>query len=187
MPAEVLIAVLFGALMHACYHAIIKLGGDKIAGLCLIATNVFADTEVRLPVRAVQWSFGGQLAARILFSRLGLRVMLRRGSTVRLDPDAYLGDDPQREAIATIFTHAMGELDERYTFAEPALRNLRVPVLITWGDHDPFFPEAQAHRTANATVYGRLIVHEGARHFLPAERPAEVADELRGLVRQATS
>lgn len=37
MPADVLIAVLFGALMHACYHAIIKLGGDKIAGLCLIA------------------------------------------------------------------------------------------------------------------------------------------------------
>lgn len=37
MPTDVLFAVLFAALMHACYHAIIKLGDDKIASLGLIA------------------------------------------------------------------------------------------------------------------------------------------------------
>lgn len=37
MPTDVLLAVLFAALMHACYHAIIKLGDDKIASLGLIA------------------------------------------------------------------------------------------------------------------------------------------------------
>jgi drug/metabolite transporter (DMT)-like permease len=37
MPADVLLAVLFAAVMHACYHAIIKLGDDKIAAVAVIA------------------------------------------------------------------------------------------------------------------------------------------------------
>ena len=37
MATDVLFAVLFAAVMHACYHAIIKLGDDKIAALGLIA------------------------------------------------------------------------------------------------------------------------------------------------------
>lgn len=37
MTTQVLFAVLFAALMHACYHAIIKLGDDKIAALGVIA------------------------------------------------------------------------------------------------------------------------------------------------------
>ncbi len=37
MTTDVLFAVLFAALMHACYHAIIKLGDDKIAALGVIA------------------------------------------------------------------------------------------------------------------------------------------------------
>jgi drug/metabolite transporter (DMT)-like permease len=37
MPPEVLAAVLFGAVMHACYHAIIKMGDDKVASVAVIA------------------------------------------------------------------------------------------------------------------------------------------------------
>ncbi len=37
MPTDVLLAVLFAAFMHACYHAIIKAGDDKIVALGLIA------------------------------------------------------------------------------------------------------------------------------------------------------
>jgi drug/metabolite transporter (DMT)-like permease len=37
MPPEVLFAVLFGAVMHACYHAIIKMGDDKVAAVGVIA------------------------------------------------------------------------------------------------------------------------------------------------------
>lgn len=41
MPTEVLLAVLFAAFMHACYHAIIKMGDDKIAALGVIAVFEF--------------------------------------------------------------------------------------------------------------------------------------------------
>src|SRR4051812_34267865 len=112
--------------------------GELIAGLCLAATNVFADTPIPLPIRAVTWAVIGALAERVLFCGPSLRAMLRQGSGRPLDPAVYLGDSDQQHAIATIFTHALRELDSRYAFAAPALGQLEIPVVVAWGDRDPF-------------------------------------------------
>lgn len=112
-------------------------------------------------------------------------MMLRQGSSRPLDPAIYLGDRRQRRAIATIFAHALRELESRYAAAEAALGELEVPVLVAWGDRDPFFPLSQAERTAAAASAGRLAVYEGAGHFLPGERPGELAADLRRLVRES--
>lgn len=157
-----------------------------VSGLCLAASNTFADTPIPLPIRAVTWPVFGRVAERALFSRASLRMMLRQGSSRPLDSAIYLGDGNQRRAIATIFAHALRELKERYAFAEPTLRGLAVPVLVAWGDHDPFFPLAQAERTVSAARHGRLVVYRGARHFLPEERPQQLADDLRQLSLDAT-
>ena len=53
-------------------------------------------------------------------------------------------------------------------------------MLVGWGDRDPFFPVEQGERTA-AAANARLRVFEGAGHFLPHERPTEVADEIAAL------
>ena len=50
-------------------------------------------------------------------------------------------------------------------------------MLVGWGDRDPFFPLEQGERTA-AAANARLHVFRGAGHFLPHERPAEVAREI---------
>lgn len=157
-------------------------GGELIRGLCLAATNTFADTPIPLPIRAVTWPLVGAAAARALFSGPSLRMMLRQGSSQRLDPSAYLGDRQQRRAIATIFSHALREIASRYALAESTLRELEVPVLVAWGDRDPFFPLSQAERTAAATGRSRLAVYPGAGHFLPEERPEQLAADLRRLV-----
>jgi pimeloyl-ACP methyl ester carboxylesterase len=160
--------------------------GKVIAGLCLAATNVFADTPIPLPIRAVTWPLIGALAERVLFSGPSLRAMLRQGSSRLLDPAIYLGDADQQHAIATIFTHALRELESRYAFAAPTLRQLEIPVLVAWGDRDPFFPLAQAERTASAAQHARLAVYAGAGHFLPEERPEQLAADLRQLVRDSS-
>lgn len=155
--------------------------GDLIAGLCLAATNIFTDTPIPMPIRAVTWPLLGPLAARALFSRPSLRMMLRQGTSRPLDGDAYLGDAAQTRAIGTIFASALRELERRYAFAEPALRELEVPVVVAWGDADPFFPLSQAERTAAVAGRSRLAVYEGAGHFLPSERPDELAADIRRL------
>ena len=50
-----------------------------------------------------------------------------------------------------------------------------------WGDCDPFFPVAQAERTAQLIQGASLTVLPGAGHFLPEERPAELVDVVEAL------
>jgi len=58
-----------------------------------------------------------------------------------------------------------------------------VPTRVLWGDCDPFFPVTQAERTA-ALVDGAAVVRlPGAGHFLPEERPVELAEAIQALWR----
>lgn len=155
---------------------------ELIAGLCLAATNVFPDTPIPLPIRAVTWPVLGPPAERLLFSRPSLRIMLRQRTSVALDLDDHLGDGDQVRSIGAIFAHALRNLESLYGPLEDTLRELDVPVLVAWGDRDPFFSLAQGERTADAARRGRLVVHRGAGHFLPAERPRELAAQIRELV-----
>lgn len=112
--------------------------------------------------------------------------MLRQGSGSPIDADDHLGDGDQLRAIGTIFAHALRNLDA-YEPVERDLRALDVPVFVGWGDRDPFFGVEQAQRTAAAARDARLAIYEGAGHFLPAERPAEVAADVRRLVAEAAA
>ena len=120
----------------------------------------------------------------MLFSTPSLRWMLRGGvgqPHVRLDAAAHLGDQNQRHAIRTIFDGSLRHLTELYAPVEAALGALRIPTHVGWGDRDPFFSVEQGQRTAtamNATF--QLLPRAG--HFLPEERPAEVAAAIRSLV-----
>lgn len=154
---------------------------DLLRSLALLAANAFPDTPIPLPIRAVTWPLIGRIAGAALFSGPSLALMLRQGSSTPLDTAIYLGDDAQRRATGTIFSHALRNLAELYAPVEQALREIDVPVLVGWGDEDPFFPVAQGERTAAATRRGRLVVYPGAGHFLPSERPDELAGDIRAL------
>lgn len=93
------------------------------------------------------------------------------------DGRVYLGDHGQRRTIATIFSGALTRLAELYDPVAAALQDIKIPVLVGWGDRDPFFPLAQGERTA-AAAGAPLRVFPGAGHFLPHERPVEVAREI---------
>ncbi len=154
---------------------------DLLSALGLLATNAFPDTPIPLPIRAVTWPIAGGPAAGTLFSGPFLALMLKQGSSCPLDRQLYLGDSRQRAAIATIFTHALRNLGELYAPLEKSLRRVEAPVFVGWGNKDPFFPLSQAERTAAAAPSSRLAVYEGAGHFLPSERPDEVASDIRLL------
>lgn len=157
---------------------------DLASGLFVLAANVFPDTPIPFPLSLVTAPIIGPLAGRVLFSAPSLRMMLRQGVGPESGPpdaDAYLGPAIQRATIATIFQGALTQLAEMYAPVERSLRDLQVPVVVGWGDRDSFFDVAQGRRTADAAG-GRLRLFEGAGHFLPHERPTEVAEEIEKLV-----
>lgn len=66
---------------------------------------------------------------------------------------------------------------------EETLPELDKPVVVLWGDRDPFFSLEEGRRAASAIPGAELRVAEGAGHFLPAERP----DLFRDAVARVTS
>ena len=156
-----------------------------VTGVGLVAANIFGDTPIPLPIRCATWPIIGRLAARLLFSRPALAFMIRQGSSKALKSADYLGDERQTAVIGTIFEHALRGLNDLYPPIEQSLRQLDIPVLVAWGDRDPFFAVEQAQRTASAARRSRLSIYENARHFLPGERPAELATDIRRLVADA--
>lgn len=153
---------------------------DLVGALTLLAGNTFPDTPIPFPLSLTNAPVIGGPLSRLLFSAPSLHLMLRQGTgpgSAPPDAGVYLGDRDQRRAIATIFSGALTRLAELYSPIAAALAALPVPVLVGWGDRDPFFPIAQGERTA-AAASARLHVFHEAGHFLPHERPAEVAREI---------
>lgn len=156
---------------------------DLVAAVSLLAGNTSPDTPIPFPLSLTTAPIVGGLFSRLLFSAPSLALMLRQGTGPgSAPPDAhlYLGDSDQRRTIATIFSGALTHLAELYAPVASALATLEVPVHVGWGDHDPFFPLREGERTA-AAANTRLHVYEGAGHFLPHERPDEVAREIAAL------
>ena len=157
---------------------------DRINAIGLLATNVFTDTPIPFPLSSINWPLLGTISRRLLFSTPAQAMMLRQGvgkGAERLDPAIHLGDRAQRRATATIFGESLTHLDELYRPIEDYLPQISVPRFVAWGDDDPFFPIAQGQRVADALNTG-LHTLAGAGHYLPHERPTEVADLIRSLV-----
>ena len=158
---------------------------ERVGALVLAAGNLFTDTPVPLPLRALRIPVLGRAIARLALSGPALRLMLRFGAgrpRPALDARAYLGDRLQRRAIRAIFATALRELGPRYAPVEAALPRLRVPTVVLWGDRDPFFALTEGRRAAAAVSGATLEVARGAGHFLPAERPQLFVQSIRGLV-----
>lgn len=158
---------------------------DLVPRLGLSATNAFTDTPIPLPISAVTWPVVGHLFERVLFSAPALRQMLREGAgkpRPALDPDVYVGDGGQQHTIRAIFSTSLRELAERYRTVEETLSRVEAPALVAWGDADPFFRVEQGERTASALAHADFVLYEGCGHFVPEERPRELAADLRRLL-----
>jgi 2-hydroxymuconate-semialdehyde hydrolase len=90
---------------------------------------------------------------------------------------AWSGDRPAAEAF---FRNARA-MDSRITEdVAPRLGQIRVPTHIVWGENDPFQKVRWAPKLRDAIPGATLTVLDGG-HFLPWDRPAEVASEIRAL------
>lgn len=156
---------------------------EAVSAIGLMATNVFTDTPIPFPLSTIKWPVVGRLSRAALFSRPSLAMLLRTGrgkASAPIDPAPALGDTAQSTAIATIFAESLLHLAELYRPIEQHLSQLTMPRFVAWGDSDPLFPLEQGRRVA-AALDVPLDVLEGAGHFLPQERPHEVAQLVGNL------
>jgi pimeloyl-ACP methyl ester carboxylesterase len=158
--------------------AALRRAPERATHLVLASTNVFADTPVPLPLSLVRLPLVGDAAARALFSRPSLALLGRRAS---LGPRPHRNDAGEARTIRTIFSRVLRDLPQLYGPLEETARASRLPALVLWGDRDPFFPLEQGHRTAEL-LGAELVVLERTGHFVPLERPEEVATAVERLL-----
>jgi hypothetical protein len=152
-----------------------------LPGLALSAGNLFTDTPIPFPLSLVPAPVVGPLAAKVLFSKVSLRAVLRLGITtpgVRLDARRYLGDRQQQRATATIFRHALTAPQYGCANVEAALPSLAMPTEIIWGEQDLSLDLDTPRRAQALIPDAQLHVVPGAGHFLPAERPNAFVDTI---------
>jgi pimeloyl-ACP methyl ester carboxylesterase len=95
--------------------------------------------------------------------------------------ETYLRPHVRSEQRVRDLQRFLGAFDCKHTVeVEGALRKLKAPTLIVWGDDDIYFDVKWSHWLAN-TIPGtkRRVELKGARIFFPEERATELNRELR--------
>jgi len=154
---------------------------EMVTHLALLATNTFTDTPVDFPLSLLRLPVVGRLVEPLLFNRTALLALGRLGSKTRgIRPAA----NPVEEArvIRTVFARVLRDLPDLYGPVERSLDSIEVATVVMWGGRDMFFSAEQGDRTAKAIPGAGYVLLESSGHFLPIERPDEVAASIRQLL-----
>lgn len=149
---------------------------ERVGGLVLM-DGVYADSwPVEAMTKIAAWD---PSAAAKLFGLLVQRIPATGTTT-------GVSEDEMRELLAPYEGEAGGRrlirmaksLDSRHTVAIlDDLRRLRPPSLLLWGDQDQFQPVDTVGRPLAELLGAELKILPGG-HFLPLDRPAEIAEEI---------
>lgn len=135
-----------------------------VSGLVLSACNVFRDPELQLPMRLLPTPVLGSLIESVLFSAFAIRMMGATGTRSRhATPTGNTANEVR--AIRTIFATALRALDQSFGPVQDSFQQLAIPVLVAWGDRDPFFSVRHARRVAAALPQTTLQLFPNVGHF----------------------
>jgi haloalkane dehalogenase len=157
----------------ACEHP------DAVTALVLSATGFFPDGRWHGVAQAARTPGTGEEMVDGM-TRDGLAAVLRENGSGFDDAavDEYwkcFGDEARRRGQLEFWRSADFEKLEPY---DGKLAELGVPTLILWGETDPFAFVPSAHRFHKEIPDSRLVIVEGAGHFVFEDAPERTASEV---------
>ena len=131
------------------------------------------------------------LLALVLRARVARRALLKVVAMRRMNAatlDAYVGSLLQDAAVRRDLARFLGSVSNRYTLeAARRFSEFRRPVLIVWGEDDPFFSLRLAGRLQRDFPDARLELVERSRAFVPEDRPERLAELIAGFLGERTN
>lgn len=153
---------------------------QRVTHLVLSACNVFRDPPLQPPMRLLPVPGVGRVVEAGLFSAQAIKMMGKSGTR---QGNVYPVTNPPDElrSLRLIFANGLRDL-ERFGVVEDALPRLTMPVLVAWGERDPFFSTAHAQRITASVPHGRLKVYPRVGHFPHIEATAHYAADIADLI-----
>ena len=153
---------------------------DAVRALVISSTGFFPDGKWHGLAQAMRTPGQGEELMQQM-TREGFAALLTQtspGFSEEAIEEYWKGfaDDDRRQAHLELYRS--GEFAEVIGPHDGALARLGVPTLILWGADDPFAPVAGAHRFHREIPGSRLVVIDGAAHFLVEDAPERVAREI---------
>ncbi|MEK6326122.1 MAG: alpha/beta hydrolase [Actinomycetota bacterium] len=152
---------------------------DAVAGLMISNTGFFPDGKWSAMGKTLRTPGDGEAALEGI-DRDGLAAMLR-ATGEGFDDDAI---DEYWKAFTTtegrrgqLELYRSGDFEKLVPY-EGRLAALGVPTLIIWGENDAFAPVAGAHRFHKEIPGSKLVLIEGAGHFVYEDDPERTAREI---------
>jgi haloalkane dehalogenase len=160
-------------LRWACEHP------DAVAALVVSNTGFFADGKWHGMARAMRTPGEGEQMVSAI-TKDGFTQMLgavSRGidATVAAEYWKTFETPGGRQGVLELYRSGGFEKLEAY---EGQLSRLGMPTLVLWGENDMFAPVAGAYRFQREIPDAKVVVLEGAGHFVYADEPLRCAREV---------
>ncbi|ALL78998.1 hypothetical protein AD006_22095 [Pseudonocardia sp. EC080610-09] len=151
--------------------ALTRRAPERVAGLCLLATNAGPPTDGQRAAWAAQLT---RLDDGATARELQLLDLLLADRTLD-DRALQMADEVGERALAAQLRLQGTRIDER-----PGLRSVAVPTLVLAGERDRLCPVERHTEIASLVPGADLHVVPGAGHLLPMEEPDTVAGLMGG-------
>ncbi len=149
----------------------------KVKGLDDLVTRVLA--EIQEPVDLVAQSMGGLVALRVaLAAPEKVRRLVLAVTSGGVPMDDLLAEDWRIDYFTT-FPQAARWIGSVYEDLSARLGQVRMPILLLWGDADPVSPVAVGQRLYSLLPDARLEIIPGGGHDLACTHVADVAEHIR--------
>lgn len=153
--------------------ALVRRAPERVAGLCLMATNAGPPTgEQRAAWTAQLTRLADGATARELQP---LALLLHERARVLDELALRMADEVGERTLAAQLRLQDSRIDER-----PGLRSVAVPTLVLAGERDRLCPVERHTEIASLIPAASLHVIPGAGHLLPLEAPETVATLMDG-------
>jgi haloalkane dehalogenase len=161
----------------ACEHP------DAVSALVLSATGFFPDGRWHGVAEAARTPGTGEEMMEGM-TKEGFTALLRQNGSGFDDEaiDEYwkcFGDEDRRRGQLEFWRSADFPKLERF---DGKLAELGVPALILWGETDPFAFVPSAHRFHKEIPDSKLVIVDGAGHFVFEDAPERTAAEVAGFL-----
>lgn len=168
----------FAGLAWACEHP------EAVSAIVISDTGFFSDGKWHGMAQAMRSEQGEALVGAL--DRDGFAAMLRSAAPFDDETvDAYwrpFAEGRGRQATLEFYR----SMDfERLAPYDGKLAELGIPVLLLWGETDEFAPLSGARRFEREIPGARLVVVEGAGHFVFDEHPERCAREVTAFLADA--